>query len=109
MLILSETLDLNSKVPFTCVCRTLYGPMVLLPNLRGFSSLLKYPLFEGHSRIDNVFDFLLCDFHVLNVLIFVPISNQMNIEEHVPVECETSQATSQGRMYCCFHGMHSNG
>jgi hypothetical protein len=39
----------------------------------------------------------------------VPISNQRNIKEHVPVECETSGATSQDRMYCCSHGMHSNG
>jgi hypothetical protein len=46
MLSLSEMPGLNSKVPFTCVCRTLYGPVVLLPNLRGFSSFLKYPLFE---------------------------------------------------------------
>ena len=109
MLSLSETPGLNSKVPFTCVCRTLYCPLVLLPNLQGFSSFLKYPLFEGHSHIDAAFDFLLCDFHFLNVLIFVPISNQRNIKEHVPVECETSRATSQGRMYCCFHGMHSDG
>jgi hypothetical protein len=38
MLSLSETPDLNSivRVPFTCVCRTLYGPLVLLPNLQGF-------------------------------------------------------------------------
>jgi hypothetical protein len=37
---------LNSivRVPFTCVHRTLYGPLVLLPNLQGFSFFLKYPL-----------------------------------------------------------------
>jgi hypothetical protein len=35
MLSLSEMPGLTSivKVPFTCVCRTLYGPLVLLPNL----------------------------------------------------------------------------
>ena len=57
MLSFSEMHGLNSKVPFTCVCRTLYGPLVLSPNLQGFSSFLKYPLFEGHSRIDDAFDF----------------------------------------------------
>jgi hypothetical protein len=57
MLSLSEMPGLNSKVPFTCACRTLYGLLVLLPNLQGFSSFLKYPLFEGHSRIDDAFDF----------------------------------------------------
>jgi hypothetical protein len=36
MLSLYEMPGLNSKVPFTCVCRTLYGPLVLLPNLRVF-------------------------------------------------------------------------
>ncbi len=38
MLSLSEMPGLNSivKVPFTCVCRTLYGPLVLSPNLQGF-------------------------------------------------------------------------
>ncbi len=36
------------------------------------------------------------------------ISNQRNIKEHVLVECETYGVTSQGRMYCCFSGMHSN-
>ena len=61
-----------------------------------------YPLFEGYSHIEDAFDFFECDFHVLNMLVFVPISNQRNIKENVPVECETSQATSQGRMYCCF-------
>jgi hypothetical protein len=34
----SETSGLISKVPFTCVCKTLYGPLVLLSNLRGVSS-----------------------------------------------------------------------
>ncbi len=59
MLSFSETPGLNSKVPFTCVCRTLYGPLVLLPsNLQDFLSFLKYPLFEGHSCIDDAFDFL---------------------------------------------------
>jgi hypothetical protein len=57
MLSFSEMPGLNSKVPFTCVCRTLYGPLVLLPNLQGFSSFLKYPLFEGHSCNDDTFDF----------------------------------------------------
>ncbi len=32
----SEMPGLNSKVPFTCACRTLYGPLVLSPNLQGF-------------------------------------------------------------------------
>jgi len=38
MLSLSAMPGLNSivEVPFTCVCRTLYGPLVLLPNLQGF-------------------------------------------------------------------------
>jgi hypothetical protein len=38
MLRLSETPGLNSivKVPFTCACRTLYSPLVLLHNLQGF-------------------------------------------------------------------------
>jgi hypothetical protein len=42
MLSLSEMPGLNSivKVPFTCVCRTLYGPLVLLPNLQGFQPVL---------------------------------------------------------------------
>ncbi len=97
-----------AKVPFTCVCRTLHGPLVLLPNLQGFHFLLNYPLLRD-SHIDNAFDFLLCDFHLFNVLVFVPISNQRNIEERVLVEWKTSGATSQGRMYCCSHGMHSNG
>jgi hypothetical protein len=48
MLSFSEIPGLNSKVLCTCVCRTLYGPLVLLPNLQGFSSFLQYPLFEGH-------------------------------------------------------------
>jgi hypothetical protein len=45
MLSLSEMPGLNSivKVPFICVCRTLYGPLVLCPNLRVFH-FLKYPL-----------------------------------------------------------------
>jgi hypothetical protein len=68
MLSLSEMLGLNSIVrvpficvcrPFICVCRTLYGPLVLTPNLQGFNFILKYPLFEGHSCIDDAFDFLL--------------------------------------------------
>jgi hypothetical protein len=102
---LSETPGLNSivKVPFTYVCRTLYGPLVLLPNLQCFSSFSEVSFVEGYSRIDNAFDFLLCD------LVFVPISNQRNIKENVSVECETSGATCQGRMYCCSHGLHSNG
>jgi hypothetical protein len=35
MLRLSEMPGLNPivKLPFTCVCKTLYGPLVLLPNL----------------------------------------------------------------------------
>jgi hypothetical protein len=36
MLSLSEMPGLNSKVPFTCVCRTFYGPLVLSPNLQVF-------------------------------------------------------------------------
>jgi hypothetical protein len=38
MLSLSEAPGLNSivKIPFACVCRTLYGPLVILPNLGGF-------------------------------------------------------------------------
>jgi hypothetical protein len=41
MLSLSELPGLNSivKVPFTCVCRTLYGLLVLLSNLQGFHFL----------------------------------------------------------------------
>jgi hypothetical protein len=35
MMSVSETSGLNSEVPFTCVCTTLYGPLVLLPNLQG--------------------------------------------------------------------------
>jgi hypothetical protein len=61
MLSLSEMLGLNSivRVPFICVCRTLCGPLFFLPNLQGFHFFLKYPLFDGHSRIDDAFDFLL--------------------------------------------------
>jgi hypothetical protein len=40
MLSLSEMPGLISKVPFTCVCRTLYGPLVLLPNLQVFHFFL---------------------------------------------------------------------
>jgi hypothetical protein len=40
MLSFSEMPGLNSKVPFTCVCRTLYGPLVLLPNLQVFHLFL---------------------------------------------------------------------
>jgi hypothetical protein len=42
IVILSEIPSLNSivKVPFTCVCITQYGPMVRLPNLRGFQFFL---------------------------------------------------------------------
>jgi hypothetical protein len=42
MLSFSEMPGLNSivKVPFTCVCRTLYGPLILLPNLQGFHFFL---------------------------------------------------------------------
>jgi hypothetical protein len=109
MLSLSVMPGLNSKVPFTCVCRTLYGPLVLLPNLQVFHLFLKYPLLREMVVLTTLFDFCLFDFHLLNVLIFVLISNQGNIEEHVPVEWETSRATSQGRMYCCSHGVHSNG
>jgi hypothetical protein len=38
MLSLSEMPGLNSivKVPFTCVSRTLYSPLILSPNLQGF-------------------------------------------------------------------------
>jgi hypothetical protein len=59
MLSLSETPGLNSivKVPFTCVCRTLYGPLVLLPNLQDFHFSL-VPFVEGHTCIDNAFGFL---------------------------------------------------
>jgi hypothetical protein len=59
MLSLSEMPGLISivKVPFTCICRTLYGPLVLLPNLQGFHFSL-VPFVEGHSCIDNAFDFL---------------------------------------------------
>ncbi len=48
MLSVSETPGLNSIVGvlFTCVCRTLYGPLVLLPNLQGFSFFLEYPLLK---------------------------------------------------------------
>jgi hypothetical protein len=44
MLSLSETPGCNSivRVPFTFVCRTLYGPLVLLPEFVPF--FLKYPL-----------------------------------------------------------------
>ncbi len=35
----------------------------------------------------------------------MPISNQRKFKEHVPVECKTSRAISQGRMYCCSHGI----
>ncbi len=63
---------------------------------------------EGNHTV-SFSDFLVCDFHLLNVLIFVPISNQRNIKEDVPVEYETSGATSHGRMYCCFHGLHRDG
>jgi len=40
MLSLSEMPGLNSKVPFTCVFRTLYGPLVLLPYLQVFHFFL---------------------------------------------------------------------
>jgi hypothetical protein len=42
MLSLSETPGLKSivKVPFTCVCKTLYGTLVLLSNLQGFHLFL---------------------------------------------------------------------
>jgi hypothetical protein len=60
ILSLSEMPGLNSivKVPFTCVCRTLYGPLVLLPNLQGFHFSLA-PFVEGHSCINNISGFLL--------------------------------------------------
>ncbi len=38
----------------------------------------------------------------------VPISNKRNVKELAPVKCETSRATSQGRIHCCSHGMHIN-
>jgi hypothetical protein len=49
MLSLSEMPSLSSivKVPFTCVCRTLYGPLVRLPNLQGFHFFLLYPFLRG--------------------------------------------------------------
>jgi hypothetical protein len=40
ILSLSETPGINSKVPFTCVCRTLYGPLVLWPDLQVFHFFL---------------------------------------------------------------------
>jgi hypothetical protein len=59
MLSLSEMPGLNSivKVPFTCVCRTLYGPLVLLLILQVFH-FSSVPFVEGHSHIDDTFDFL---------------------------------------------------
>ncbi len=54
------------------------------------------------------FWFSVWDFYSLDVLVFVPINNQRSFKEHVPVECKNSGTTSQGRMYCCSHGMHSN-
>ena len=59
MLSLSDTPGLNYivKVPFTCVCRTLYGLLVLLPTLRVFHFSL-VPFVEGHSCIDKAFGFL---------------------------------------------------
>jgi hypothetical protein len=81
------------KVPFTCVCRTLYGHWSFCLVCKVFH-LFPVPFVEGYSCIDDTFDFFVCDFHVLNVLLFVPISNQRNIKEHVHVECETSGATS---------------
>ncbi len=47
MLSVSETSGLNSEVSFTYVSRTLYGSLVLLPNLQGFHFFLKYPLLRG--------------------------------------------------------------
>ncbi len=46
MLSLSEMPGCNSivRVSFTCVHRTLYGPLVLSPNLQGVHFFLKYPL-----------------------------------------------------------------
>ncbi len=40
MLSLSEMPGLDFKVPFTCVCRILCGPLVLLPNLQVFHFFL---------------------------------------------------------------------
>ncbi len=110
MLSLSETPGLNSivTVPFTYVWSILYGPLVLASSLRMSNTFSLSIVQEGNHTI-SFSGFLICDFHLLNVFILVPISKQRNIKEHVPVECETSGASSQGRMYCCFNGMHSDG
>ncbi len=80
MLSLSEMPCLNSKVPFTCIFRTLYGPLVLSPNLQAFHFFLS-SFVEGHSCIYNTFDFLIWGFHLLNVLIFVWLcANQQSKE-----------------------------
>ena len=110
MLSLSETPGLNYivTVPFTCVWSTLYSPLVLTSSLR-VSNTFSLSIVQEGNRTISFSGFLICDFHLLNVFLFVPISNQSNIKDHIPVECEIYGATSQGRMYCCFHGMHSNG
>ncbi len=110
MLSLSETPGLNSivTVPFTYVWSTLYGPLVFASSL-GMSNAFSLSIVQGGNRTISFSGFLICDFHLLNVFIFVPISKQRNTKEHVLVECETSGATSQGIMYCCFNGMHSDG
>jgi hypothetical protein len=83
MLSVSEMPDLSSivKVPCTCVCSTLYGSLVLLPHLQGFSFFLKYPL-SRDSCIDNAFDFLSLDFHLLDVLIFVWLCTNQQPKEY---------------------------
>ncbi len=57
LLSLSETPGCNSilRVPFTCVCMTLYGPLVLLPNVQGFRFFLKYPLLRDRTVVLTMF------------------------------------------------------
>jgi hypothetical protein len=98
----------RTKLLLDIVWSTLYGPLGLASSLCVSNAFSLSIVQEGNHTI-SFSGFLICDFHLLNVFNFVPISKQMNIKEHVPVECETSEATSQGRMYCCFNGMHSDG